>query len=120
MNSTWQATRSNFSCLEHMEDKFWNVISTVFRTNSPKSMLQHGEEAKTHFSHVSVNEVILAQQLKRFPVILWEQKVHLRVHRSSPLTPLLSHLSRVHIWHTVCLKIQFVCSAVYNLQKTMS
>jgi hypothetical protein len=41
------------------------------------------------------------------PRILWNSKVHCRVHKSPPLVPILSHIDSVHPTPSYLFKIQF-------------
>jgi hypothetical protein len=47
---------------------------------------------------------------QQFPTILWNPKVHCRVHKRPPLVPILSQIDPAHVIYTQFSKYSLLCS----------
>jgi hypothetical protein len=62
----------------------------------------------TNFVELSPSREIASHAaIQEFPKILWNPKVHFRVHKSSPLAPILSQINLVHTIPSYLTKINF-------------
>jgi hypothetical protein len=52
---------------------------------------------------------------QELPKIVWKPKVHYRVHKSSPLVPIRSHINQIHTTPFYISRIHLVLSITYSL-----
>ena len=74
---------------------------------SRKNSLNHNDVKTIHSVEQTPWEANWSSARQEIPPILWNQKVHYRIHKSPPCVPILSQINPVHDPPSNCLKLHF-------------